>query len=61
MFIAVQKRGIALVLADLIRTLDDQFLRPQAIVGCRKPADHNQHVRKHFFCIISGNRGLIIL
>ena len=33
--ILVQRRAIALVLADLLRTLDDLigFLRPQAVVG----------------------------
>jgi len=31
----VQRRAIALVLVDLLRTLDDRigFLRPQAVVG----------------------------
>lgn len=33
--ILVQRRAIALVLVDLLRTLDDRigFLRPQAVVG----------------------------
>ncbi|KDR83836.1 hypothetical protein GALMADRAFT_150895 [Galerina marginata CBS 339.88] len=34
--IFVQRRAIALVLADLLRTLDDRFLRPQAIVGSKQ-------------------------
>ncbi|KAF9569018.1 ribonuclease III [Agrocybe pediades] len=57
--IFVQRRGIALVLADLIRTLDDQFLRPQAIVGCRKAEDQNQH-QEIFYNFASGLCNLLV-
>jgi hypothetical protein len=32
----VQRRAIALVIADLLRTLDEQlgFLRPYTVIGC---------------------------
>lgn len=35
----VHRRAIALVLADLLRTLDDRlgFLRPRAVVGGQSP------------------------
>ncbi|KAF8913820.1 hypothetical protein CPB84DRAFT_1832684 [Gymnopilus junonius] len=37
--IFVQRRPIALVLADLLRMLDDRFFRPQAVVGSRRRTD----------------------
>jgi hypothetical protein len=43
----VQRRAIALVLADLLRTLDDRlgFLRPRAVVGVRHQSDPTYYVR----------------
>ncbi|KAJ3502176.1 hypothetical protein NLJ89_g9005 [Agrocybe chaxingu] len=43
--IFVQRRAVALVLADLLRTLDDRlgFLRPQSIVGSSYSQDSNYY------------------
>ncbi|PPQ92348.1 LOW QUALITY PROTEIN: hypothetical protein CVT25_008698 [Psilocybe cyanescens] len=41
--IFVQRRAIAQVLSDLLRTLDDRFLRPQAVVGYGKDTDGEYH------------------
>ena len=42
----VQRRAIALVLADILRTADDRldFLRPQAVVGGSQSADPEYYV-----------------
>jgi len=52
----VQRRAIALVLVDLLRTLDDRigFLRPQAVVGfCHYNNDPTHYVE--WFSVPSGH------
>ena len=59
MHLIVQRRAIALVLADLLRTADDRldFLRPQAVVGGSQSADPGYYVE---LCLYSVNGCLTI-
>ena len=49
----VQRRAIALVLADLLRTADDRldFLRPQAVVGGSQSADPGYYVELFLYSL----------
>lgn len=49
----MQRRAIALVLADLLRTADDRldFLRPQAVVGGSQSADSGYFVELFLYSL----------
>ncbi|KAF8165429.1 hypothetical protein B0H34DRAFT_689150 [Crassisporium funariophilum] len=59
--IFVQRRAIALVLADLLRMLDDRlgFLRPQAVVGASQSSDP-EYYRETFHSFATGVCNLLI-
>ncbi|KAH9482923.1 Dicer-like protein 1 [Psilocybe cubensis] len=47
----VQRRAIALVLSDLLRTLGDRFLRPQSIIGSNNDLTEAYHVEYKFLSV----------